>query len=140
VQIQRSSYDPDPTTVLLSLPRDLVTWSTQCLDSQPANSRVHEISRSLATCPPRWMAINLSPLRRLASSCLATLNTQYLGLYPANPRVREISPISTTRPSQMDGPDLLATSPPHILMPRDFEHQILSSSTHELPSSLRSNA
>jgi hypothetical protein len=56
------------------------------------------------------MAINLSPLRRLASSRLATLNTQYLGLYPANPRVREISPISATRPSQMDGPDLLATS------------------------------
>jgi hypothetical protein len=70
------------------------------LDSQPANSRVHEISRSLATCPPRWTAINLSPLRRLASSRLATLNTQYLGLYPANPRVHEISPISATHPSR----------------------------------------
>jgi hypothetical protein len=121
--------------VLLSLPRDLTTWSTQCLDSQPANSRVREISRSLATCPPRWTAINLSPLRRLASSRLATLNTQYLGLYPANPQIREISPISATRPSQMDGLDLLATSPPRVLAPRDFEHPILGPLYCEPPSS-----
>jgi hypothetical protein len=156
-----------------------MTWSTQCLDSQPVNSRVREISRSLTTCPPRWMAINLSPLRclasshlttlntqylglyptnprvlrslprvlprwtvlifsllrRLASSCLTTLNTQYLGLYPVNPRVHEISPISATHPSHMDGPDLLATSPPRVLALHDFEHPILGPLSCEPPSS-----
>jgi hypothetical protein len=95
------------------------------------NSRVREISRYLATCPPRWTAINLSPLRHLASSRLATLNTQYLGLNPANPRVHEISPISTMHPSQMDGPDLLSTSPPRVLAPRDFEHPILGPLSYE---------
>jgi hypothetical protein len=130
VQIQQSSCDPDPTAVLLLLPRDLVTWSTQCLDSQPVNSPVCEISRSLTTCPPRWMAINLSPLRRLASSRLATLHTQYLGLYPANPQVREISLISATHPSQMYGPNLLATS-----LLRDLEHPILGPLSCEPPSS-----
>jgi hypothetical protein len=135
VQIQRSSCDPDPTAVLLSLPRDLATWSTQCLDSQPMNYRFHEISRSLATCPPIWMAVNLSPLRCLTSSCLVNLNTQYLGLYPANPRVRDISSISAMRPSQMDGPDLLTTSLLRDLAPHDFEHPILGPLSYEPPSS-----
>jgi hypothetical protein len=52
-QIQWSSYVTDPTTILLSLPRDLATWSTQMLDSKPASSRACEIHRSLATCPPQ---------------------------------------------------------------------------------------
>jgi hypothetical protein len=42
-QIQQSSCVTDPTTILLSLPRDLVTWSTQMLDSKPVSSRACEI-------------------------------------------------------------------------------------------------
>jgi hypothetical protein len=55
--------------------------------------RTPEFARSpiSATCPLRWTATNLSPLRRLASSRLATLNTQYLGFHSANSRVCEIT-------------------------------------------------
>jgi hypothetical protein len=42
-QIQRSSCVTDPTAILLSLPRDLATWSTQMLDSKPVSSRACEI-------------------------------------------------------------------------------------------------
>jgi hypothetical protein len=101
--LTRSRYTiprADPTVLLRSgsngcpslATRDLATWSTKCLGSQPANSRVREISRSLATCPPQMDGYNpLSLLRRFASSRLATLNTQYLGFHPVNSRVREIS-------------------------------------------------
>jgi hypothetical protein len=99
------------------------------------NSRVCEISRSLATCPPRWTAVNLSLLRLLTSSHLVTLNTQYSDFHPANSRVHEISPISTMRPSQMDSPDLLTTSLLRNLAPRDFEHPILGTLSYEPPSS-----
>jgi hypothetical protein len=110
-QIQRSSCIPDPTVVLLSPPRDLATWSTQCLGFQPANSRVREISRSLATCPPQMDATILSLLRRLASSRLATLNTQYLGFHPANSRVSEITRSLDTCPS--DGRLTASSLPRH---------------------------
>jgi hypothetical protein len=42
-QIQRSSCATDPTTILLSLPRDLETWSTQMLNSHPVSFRACEI-------------------------------------------------------------------------------------------------
>jgi hypothetical protein len=58
-QIQWSSCTPDSTVVLLLPLRDLMNWSTQMLDSQPVNSRVHETYRSLATCPLRWVATNI---------------------------------------------------------------------------------
>jgi hypothetical protein len=73
------------------VPRDLTTWSIQCLGFQPVNSRVRETSQSLTTFPLRWMATIFSLLHRFVTSCLATLNTQYLGFYSVNSRVREIS-------------------------------------------------
>jgi len=66
----------DCPSIATSRPRDL---EYQCLDSQPMNSRVRKIHRSLATCPLIWTAMIFSILRRLA-----TLNIQFLGFHPAN--------------------------------------------------------
>jgi hypothetical protein len=110
-QIQWSSCVPDPMVLLILLPLGLATWSTQMLDSQPMSSRVHEIHRSLASCPPQMDGYD--PLAPSSPHILVPHDFAHpiLWLLPCElPSSRDFL-ISCHLFPQMDGYDLLATSP-----------------------------
>jgi hypothetical protein len=80
----------DPTVLLYSrsnsfpslAPCILATWSSQYLNSQPANFRFREISQSLTTCPPQLN--DYDPLAPSSPCILAPRDSEYpiLGLSP----------------------------------------------------------